>query len=75
MVAPDADTLSEWIDGLNLLTDGYIATQTSAEYIQTLTDIGVKARLLEITGERVNVPTSVPVPPPPPASIPFYYAD
>lgn len=76
MVAPDASTLSEWIDGLNLLLpDGFIATKETAEYVQTLTDIGVKVRLLDLTGEKLEIPTALPVPIVPPASVPFFYAD
>ena len=75
LIAPDASTHCEWVDGLNLLTEGFIVTQTSADFVQTLTDIGVKLRLLDITGERLEIPSSLPIPPVPPPEIPFYYAD
>lgn len=75
-IAPDQATLSEWVDGLNLLLpDGYIATKETADYIQALTDIGVKIRLLDLTGERLDIPAALPIPIVPPATVPFFYAE
>ena len=76
LVAPDQSTHSEWIDGINLLLpDGFIAMKETADFIQALTDIEVKVKLLDFTGEKLEVPTALPVPIPPPASIPFFYSE
>ena len=47
---------SEWVDGLNMLRGegGVVSTRETAEYIQILTEIGVKVKLLDLTGERVS---------------------
>ncbi|OZJ05804.1 hypothetical protein BZG36_00871 [Bifiguratus adelaidae] len=49
---------SEWTDGLNLLLDRPITNKVTAEYINTLTEIGVKIKLLSIGGDHMEVPTS-----------------
>jgi engulfment/cell motility protein 1 len=75
-IAPTPSILSEWLDGLNLLLpEGYISTKESADYIQTLTDIGVKIKLLDLSGERLDIPTALPMPIVPPVSVPFVYAE
>lgn len=76
MVAPDQTVYTEWLDGLNLLLPGgFIATKETADIVQTLTDIGVKIRLLDLTGERLEIPTVIPTPIVPPSTVPFYYAE
>ncbi|GAA6003725.1 hypothetical protein JCM10207_003565 [Rhodosporidiobolus poonsookiae] len=75
LIAPDLTTFSEWVDGLSLLRpDGSISTRDTADYIQALTDIGVKIKLLDLSGERVEIPVGITV-----SSVPrsdrFYYAD
>lgn len=60
LTAPDADTYSEWLDGLNLLRpDGYISTKETANLVHTLTQIGTQVKLLDLSGERVEIPRSV----------------
>ncbi|KAJ3279070.1 hypothetical protein HK104_001797 [Borealophlyctis nickersoniae] len=46
---------SEWLDGFNMLLDKNIANKDTAEYIQALTDVGVKLALLDLTGEGIDV--------------------
>jgi engulfment/cell motility protein 1 len=76
LVAPDSTVFSEWLDGLNLLVpDGYISTKETADYVQILTDIGVKIKLLDLSGERLEIPSTLPLPIVPPASVPFHYAE
>lgn len=76
MVAFDQTVYTEWLDGLNLLLPGgFIATKETADFVQSLTDIGVKIRLLDLTGERLEIPTVIPTPLVPPASVPFYYSE
>ncbi|BGP49709.1 hypothetical protein JCM10450v2_005614 [Rhodotorula kratochvilovae] len=75
LTAPSAATYSEWVDGLSLLRpEGSISTRQTAEYIQALTDIGVKVKLLDLSGEKVEIPAKVEVSKVP-ASTAFYYAD
>ncbi|CEQ43109.1 SPOSA6832_05004, partial [Sporobolomyces salmonicolor] len=75
LVAPDQSTYSEWVDGLSLLrADGSIITTDTADYIQTLTDIGVKIKLLDLSGEKVEIPTNLRVDSVP-RSTDFFYSD
>lgn len=60
--ASDSNTYSEWIDGLSMLKpNGYITTRETADLVQALTDIGVKIKLLDLTGEHVQIPSQVQV--------------
>lgn len=51
-----AALLSEWTDGFSLLLDKGITSKDTAAYIHSLTEIGVKVKLLQIAGDRVEVP-------------------
>lgn len=75
-VALNASQYSEWTDGLSMLRGegGMVSTKETADYIQMLTDIGVKVKLLDLTGETVDIPSAVP-PPPLPVSTSFFFAD
>lgn len=55
-VALNANQFSEWTDGLSMLRSegGLVNTKETADYIQILTDIGVKVKLLDLTGEAVS---------------------
>lgn len=76
LIAPDATVFSEWLDGLNfLMPDGFISTTDTADYVQILTDIGVKIKLLDLSGERLEIPSALPIPVVPPAHVPFHYAE
>jgi engulfment/cell motility protein 1 len=76
MAASDEIIYTEWLDGLNLLLPGgFIATKETADLVQALTDVGVKIRLLDLTGERLEIPTVIPTPIVPPPSVPFYYSE
>ncbi|ORY63657.1 ELMO/CED-12 family-domain-containing protein [Leucosporidium creatinivorum] len=75
LTAPSPDVYSEWIDGLSLLrTDGNICTKETADYVHALTEIGLKVKLLDITGERVEIPSGLVVAGVP-ASQDFVYSD
>lgn len=71
----DVNVYAEWIDGISLLRpSGYVFTKQTADLVQTLTDIGIKVKLLDLSGERIDIPQELPaLGPPPPAS--FHYAD
>ena len=61
---------SEWTDGFNMLFDKNIANKDTAEYIQQLTDIGLKLCLLDIHGERIDFNNPSPEVPP---DLPMYF--
>ncbi|CAJ0870506.1 13165_t:CDS:2 [Entrophospora sp. SA101] len=61
-LAVDMVQFSEWTDGFNMLFDKNIGCKDTAEFIQVLTEIGVKVKLLDLSGERVEIPQSVEVP-------------
>ncbi|UZJ55154.1 hypothetical protein CBS101457_004474 [Exobasidium rhododendri] len=75
-VALNASQFSEWTDGLSMLRSegGLVNTKETADYIQILTDIGVKVKLLDLTGEAIDVPTSIETPPVP-SSTAFFFAE
>ncbi|GAA5988208.1 hypothetical protein JCM11641_001613 [Rhodosporidiobolus odoratus] len=75
LLAPSPTVYSEWVDGLALLRpEGSISTRQTADYVQALTDIGVKIKLLDLSGERVEIPAGVEVNAVP-RSTEFWYAD
>ncbi|CAG8558682.1 3097_t:CDS:10 [Ambispora leptoticha] len=53
---------SEWTDGFNMLFDKNIGSRDTAEFIHVLTEIGVRVKLLDLSGERVEIPQTVEVP-------------
>lgn len=55
-IALNASQFSEWTDGLSMLRSegGMVSTKETADYIQIMTEIGVKVKLLDLTGEAVS---------------------
>ena len=47
-IAPDQSQWADWTDGLNMLRrdGGHVATQETAGFVQALTEIGLKIKLL-----------------------------
>lgn len=47
-IAPDQSRWADWTDGLNMLRrdGGHVATQETAGFVQALTEIGLKIKLL-----------------------------
>ncbi|KAE8207041.1 hypothetical protein CF335_g1434 [Tilletia laevis] len=76
LTALNASQFSEWVDGLGMLRGegGVVSTKETDEFIQILTDIGLKVRLLDLTGEKIDLPGSLPVPSLP-TSTEFFFAD
>jgi len=75
LTASSPSLYSEWLDGLSLLLpNGAISTPDTAAYVQALTEIAVKVKLLDLSGERVEVQTREQVRGVP-ASTDFFYAD
>ncbi|KAG8735510.1 hypothetical protein FRC10_010425 [Ceratobasidium sp. 414] len=66
-VAENASRFSDWTDGLNMLRKdgGHVATTETAEFVQALTEIGLKIKLLDLSGEKAEIPAHLPsgVPP------------
>jgi engulfment/cell motility protein 1 len=62
-----ATQASEWKDGFSMLLDKRFTSKETAEIFHTLTEVGVKVKLLQIAGDRVEIPHGVvEVPPVPP---------
>lgn len=87
-VSENAPRFSDWVDGLNMLKNSQITTRDTESYVQTLTEIGLKIKLLgapaatspyhansnvsfflhfttDLSGEKVDIPVSLPASPPP----------
>jgi engulfment/cell motility protein 1 len=47
-IAPDPQRWADWTDGLNMLRrdGGHVASRETAEFVQALTEIGLKIKLL-----------------------------
>jgi engulfment and cell motility protein 1 len=47
-IAPDMSRWADWTDGLNMLRrdSGHVASKETSDFIQALTDIGLKIKLL-----------------------------
>ncbi|KAI8874766.1 hypothetical protein K501DRAFT_204031, partial [Backusella circina FSU 941] len=71
-----ATQASEWKDGFSMLLDKGFTSKETAEIFHALTEIGVKVKLLQIAGDRVEIPHgAVEVPPVPPGlGSGFFYA-
>lgn len=62
-----ATQAAEWKDGFSMLLDKRFTSKETAEIFHTLTEVGVKVKLLQIAGDRVEIPHGViEVPPVPP---------
>ena len=48
LIALDHNTWADWTDGLNMLRGGggHVATNETAEFVNALTEIGLKVKLL-----------------------------
>lgn len=76
MQALNPSQFSEWTDGLNMLRGeaGVVSTRETADLIETLTEIGIKVKLLDLTGEQIELPSNV-QPPPLPSTTEFFFAE
>ncbi|SPO30783.1 related to Engulfment and cell motility gene 1 protein [Ustilago trichophora] len=76
MQALNPSQFSEWTDGLNMLRGegGVVSTRETADLIQMLTEIGTKVKLLDLTGEQIELPAGV-QPPPLPSTTEFFFAE
>jgi len=75
-IAENASRFSDWTDALNMIRPdgGHVNTKETADFVQALTEIGLKIKLLDLSGEKVDIPTALHAGPPP-ENIDFYFAD
>ncbi|CAO3681127.1 unnamed protein product [Rhizopus stolonifer] len=58
---------AEWKDGFSMLLDKRFTSKETAELFHALTEVGVKVKLLQIAGDRVEIPHgALEIPPVPP---------
>lgn len=66
-ICTSREQASEWKDGFNMLLHKGISTKETSDYLHSLADIGIKVKLLQIAGDRIEVPhghmDAPPVPP------------
>ncbi|KAJ7574456.1 ELMO/CED-12 family-domain-containing protein [Mycena floridula] len=75
-IAPDLSRWADWTDGLNMLRrdSGHVASKETAGFVQALTEIGLKIKLLDLSGERVEIPSGL-VAGPPPTNPDFFFSE
>ncbi|KAF8966320.1 ELMO/CED-12 family-domain-containing protein [Flammula alnicola] len=76
LIAPDSSRWADWTDGLNMLRrdGGHVSSKETAGFVQALTEIGLKIKLLDLSGEMVEIPTGL-VAGPPPTNNDFFFSD
>lgn len=74
LTAIDKTTFSSFIDGLRFLrSDSSTFTEETMGYIESLTDIAVKVKLLDCTGEKFEIAKEVKISPVP-QNCDFFYS-
>lgn len=75
-IAPDQPHWADWTDGLNMLRrdGGHVASKETSGFVQALTEIGLKIKLLDLSGEKVEIPSGL-VAGPPPSNTDFFFSD
>ncbi|KAF5383550.1 hypothetical protein D9615_003536 [Tricholomella constricta] len=75
-IAPDQSRWADWTDGLNMLRrdGGHVASKETAGFVQALTEIGLKIKLLDLSGEKVEIPSGLAAGPPP-TNTDFFFSD
>ncbi|KAF8623031.1 hypothetical protein AX15_006543 [Amanita polypyramis BW_CC] len=76
LIAPDSSRWADWTDGLNMLRKdgGHVASTETAGFVNALTEIGLKIKLLDLSGEMVDIPNGL-IAGPPPMNTDFFFAD
>ncbi|EGG08221.1 uncharacterized protein MELLADRAFT_85011 [Melampsora larici-populina 98AG31] len=76
LIPSSVELHAEWLDGLNLLREdgAMVATKESAQLVFTLTQIGTQIKLLDLSGERVEIPNHLEIPAVP-ISTDFFYSE
>ena len=70
-IAPNETVYNIWIDGLSVLLGKPMQSKASNEDIETLLNMDLKLRLLDI--ENINIPSQPPAIPKEPVDYDFYY--
>ncbi|THH33356.1 hypothetical protein EUX98_g842 [Antrodiella citrinella] len=75
-IAPDQSRWADWTDGLNMLRrdGGHVASQETEMFVQALTEIGLKVRLLNLSGDMADIPSGI-VAGAPPTNSDFFFSD
>jgi len=75
-IAPDQSRWADWTDGLNMLRrdSGHVTSQETAGFVQALTEIGLKIKLLDLSGEQVEIPSGL-VAGAPPTNTEFFFSE
>lgn len=75
-IATDQSRWADWTDGLNMLRrdSGHVTSEETAGYIKALTEIGLKIKLLDLSGEKVDIPSGLATGPPP-TNTDFFFSD
>ncbi|EIW79328.1 hypothetical protein CONPUDRAFT_59390 [Coniophora puteana RWD-64-598 SS2] len=75
-IAPDQGRWADWTDGLNMLRrdSGHVTSDETKGYVDALTEIGLKIKLLDLSGEKVDIPSGL-VAGPPPINTDFFFSD
>ncbi|PCH36212.1 hypothetical protein WOLCODRAFT_140255 [Wolfiporia cocos MD-104 SS10] len=76
LIASDQARWADWTDGLNMLRKdgGHAASPETENFVQALTEIGLKIKLLDLTGEKVDIPSGL-VTGHPPTNCDFFFSD
>ena len=70
-IAPNETVFNIWIDGLSVLLGKPMQSKASTEDVETLLNMDLKLRLLDI--ENINIPSQPPAIPKEPVDYDFYY--
>ncbi|THH18452.1 hypothetical protein EW146_g2541 [Bondarzewia mesenterica] len=75
-IAPDQSRWADWTDGLNILRrdGGHVASSETADFVTALTELGLKIKLLDLSGDKVEIPSGLTAGPPPTNSD-FFFSD
>lgn len=75
-IAPDQSRWADWTDGLNILRrdGGHVASPETADFVTALTEIGLKIKLLDLSGDKVDIPSGLTAGPPP-MNNDFFFSD
>ncbi|KAJ3340654.1 hypothetical protein HDU93_006511 [Gonapodya sp. JEL0774] len=65
--------LAEWVDGFGMLFERNMSSKETSSFVQQLADTGVKLALLDLTGDKVDIPSTEPDVPELPVDVDFYY--
>ncbi|KAI9218904.1 hypothetical protein BC828DRAFT_387402 [Blastocladiella britannica] len=55
LICPTATQFSEWTDGLNVIFGRPIANKDTQEFVQSLTDVEVRLRLLDVVADNLTL--------------------